>query len=81
MNDEFTYRYLGVICQDKRIPLFEDITSVYAKAIPTVGLTEPLTFQDCPGCHRKHTFQPGELVQWHGKRSEILHPRQKSPRE
>jgi hypothetical protein len=81
MSNKVTYCYLGVICQDKRIPLFEDITSVYAKAIPTVGLTAPLTLKDCPGCHREHTFQPGELVQWSGKKIENLPQRRKSQTE
>jgi hypothetical protein len=53
------FRYLGVFCQDKFIPLW-DAPSEPA-TIPSADSDRQFTIEECPGCHRQHTFLPEEL--------------------
>jgi hypothetical protein len=60
-DDTESFRYLGVRCQDKLIPLWD--TSSEPASVPADS-DRPITIEQCPGCHREHTFLPEELRLW-----------------
>jgi len=61
-DEKKEFRYLGVFCQDKFIPLWD------APSEPSTGppahSDRSVTIDECPGCHRLHTFLPEELHFW-----------------
>ena len=59
VDERMGFRYVSVFCQDKFIPLW-DAPSKPSTA-PSGGSDRSITIDECPGCHRQHTFPPEEL--------------------